>query len=269
MPDEYSCYYKQKASEIDGLTKNTFDDLCRMYVACKGSKFEDIILSSIICKKWKCINDIQNQIKWSSLIFVSFDECYDIYIDSIMYVLDKHVWDDADSSLYQIETAPTAALTTRIESCTNNYMRTSCYDKRYANSTAVQMQSEENCQEIIEDIQIKKDDLYSLVGDLFGNKKYIEALLICSIVTDVTTVDRSGKNKKYPFNVSKVVSFLENPDINTLTLFSELYDIQVSDMKKVLKEFSKYPNHVLRLKVQRSARNLKNIKEFSNILMEE
>ena len=106
MLEESYKSFRALADEINWKDYNQ-NDLFVNYLKYKDTDPElaEKFYAAIICRYWGYSGRLYIQCNHH----VTFEQCYDVLIDTIDYVLDKHVWDDPDSSLYQDKTGPDKA----------------------------------------------------------------------------------------------------------------------------------------------------------------
>lgn len=93
----------------DSINWKQFDknDLFFNYLKYKESDplLAEKFYAAIMCRYWGYTGIMYTKCNKN----VPFEECYDVLIDTINYLLEKHVWDNPDSSLYNDPKAPEKA----------------------------------------------------------------------------------------------------------------------------------------------------------------
>lgn len=96
--------YKEVASVINWKSYS-INDL--FFNAVKHEKESDYVnwYAGIVCRTWGYAGRIYSQCNKH----VPFDQCYDVLLEAIDYVLEKRVWENPENSLYQDPVAPDKA----------------------------------------------------------------------------------------------------------------------------------------------------------------
>lgn len=104
LEDVYKSYRKL-ADNINWRMINQ-NELFYGYIKNEGNlPIRDSYYSAIVCRYWGYTGKIYLQCNKH----VPFEQCYDILIDTINYVLEKRVWENPKNSLYNDYTAPDKA----------------------------------------------------------------------------------------------------------------------------------------------------------------
>lgn len=104
MLEEVYDSYRSLADEIE-WTKYNQNDLFFEYINHEDDDLKEKFYAGIVCRYWGYTGKMYLQCNKH----VPFEQCYDVLIDTINYVLDKRVWLNPESSLYGDKTAPDKA----------------------------------------------------------------------------------------------------------------------------------------------------------------
>ena len=104
MLEEVYKNYRQLADEVNWKKYNQ-NDLFFEYIKHENDSLKDKFYAGIVCRYWGLSGRIYQQCNRH----VPFEQCYDILIDAINYVLKKRVWENPESSLYEDPTGPDKA----------------------------------------------------------------------------------------------------------------------------------------------------------------
>ena len=120
MLEEYRQLYLESANLIPDWKSIRRSDLAFKYLEEKEKKtgLEDSYLSALILKFW---NVAESNYYRQNIRFANQETCYEWLVDSIFYVLSKHVWTDPNSNLYQDKDAPEKAINVAIVSAKQNF----------------------------------------------------------------------------------------------------------------------------------------------------
>ena len=97
MLSEYKQLYEQKANQLGKWRNLSKSDLCYLYLQCKDKDKSEMYLAAIV---YKVLNRAITYYSKQYFKLLSEEDCYDVIIQSILYVLDKKVWENPSSSLY-------------------------------------------------------------------------------------------------------------------------------------------------------------------------
>ena len=96
--------FRHEADKINWKQYN-INDLFREYIKHENEPIGEQFFAGIICRTWGYAGRVYLQCKKH----VPYDQCYDILLDAINYVLKKRVWENPNSSLYNDPAAPDKA----------------------------------------------------------------------------------------------------------------------------------------------------------------
>lgn len=106
--------YRTEAERIKWRKEDTdCNEIWYNYIKHEHDELGNAYFAGLVCRYWGYIAIIYN----SCNKHVTFEQCYDVFIDAIKYTLDKRVWENPDNKLYQVYGAPNIAFTTK------NWMR--------------------------------------------------------------------------------------------------------------------------------------------------
>ena len=103
LEDVYKSF-RSKADEVNWKNYNQ-NELFYEYIKHENDHLAEHFYAGIVCRYWGYTGRLYIQ----CAKHIPFEECYDILIDSINYVLRNRVWENKDSSLYGDFTAPDKA----------------------------------------------------------------------------------------------------------------------------------------------------------------
>lgn len=104
MLEETYKSYRNLADIIDWKKYNC-NDLFYKYIENENNILGEYYYSAIVCRYWGYAGRVYIQCNKH----IPFDQCYDIVINAINYVIKKRVWENPESSLYGDYTAPDKA----------------------------------------------------------------------------------------------------------------------------------------------------------------
>lgn len=238
---------------FERIDKKTLDEYgCNKVVELYLSSFSDIeknrYISYLICKSWNLVNNIyykNNKMKLTS------EECYDIFIQALQYVISNHVWTNEESTLYQDEDAFMKAMAITIESRKKNYIHSKFRQKRVANMMSYSLDSlEEDFQEGYfsqaepENYDIITEQVEKRIKFYFGRKHYLAAFILEAIIfNNVFTSENELDDRK-------LRKILRNIDENFCKKFAEKYSLNVNEVKHSLVYFSQDNQEKLDAKIR-------------------
>lgn len=96
--------YRQYADKIN-WQEYTCNELFFKYIEHESDPLRDNFYAGIVCRYWGYTGRLYLQCNKH----VTFEQCYDVLIDTINYVLKKRVWEQPGNSLYNDERGPDKA----------------------------------------------------------------------------------------------------------------------------------------------------------------
>ena len=203
--------YFERAEAIEGWQKLTRSQLGYMYCKYKYEEHNDVLaeacLSGLIYKFWNVIS--HNYYNQGQKKIMSFEDCYDYTVDAIMYVLENHVWDNPDSSLYQDPNAPEKAINVRIVSYRNNFLIHEFRDKRALNTIAFSLDNliesalgDEYTPKLEYVYNYLREDMNNLIIKLFNERQYIKCVILYYLIIACNNIpDLSKKIEIIPRDI--------------------------------------------------------------------
>lgn len=190
---------------------------------------KDAYISHIILYTWPALEKLYfNQNKK----IISVSDCYDIFLDSLYYILEKQVWKDKNNKLYKDEDALIKAIYVAVESSRKNYFTAQNRDKRIANFKAEYYDPTEEflngnyISKIYEKYNFNGDWINDVIKDLWKSKQYISAIILYMILN----LDIFDGNEV--LNISKLKKYLRKINLEFLSMLSGKYKIDIEDSKK-------------------------------------
>lgn len=232
MLDEYKQLYKEKADLLKNWKKLGRSELAFRYLKYKDK--DDILaeayLSALIYKFW---NVIEHNYYKQTIKYASPEDCYQWVIDAILYVLDKHVWTDPNSNLYEDKNAPEKAINVFIVHARDRFYIANNTDKRKLNQESISIQQlDEDYPGWKEPSKFDKDDLIydvinTKVNKLFNEKRDVAAFTIDTIVTIGNVFETITENNiDYSiFSVAKLKRYLRNIPKEYGSIFANKYNL--------------------------------------------
>lgn len=146
---------------------------------------KEIYTALLILEAWPCVTRMYHRNNNAEL---TEEECYDIFLDSFFYLLDRKPWSKKSNKLYKDEDAFIKAMNTCCESRKKNYINSKFRDKRFVNYKTMsldKMQEDYFADYLMEDKN--KVNPYFILDDVIksfiNNYQFIEALVLDIIVS--------------------------------------------------------------------------------------
>lgn len=226
------------------------NEIADRFLTEEDSYERDKLFSILVCDSWVALETIFYQKGNSNL---SEEECYDIYLDAIHYVLGKRIWKSESSKLYNDPDAFIKAVRVSTKHLKLNYIESQFKHKRVANTYAISIdQLEEDFQDgfFTDKVFIDRQDLIEkraqkIVRYFFKKKKYLDAYILDNILfNDVyATV-----NYETSFSYKKMRKCIRHLDCKR---FAEEYKVSEDEVRYSLKYFKDYTNIELDAKVKK------------------
>lgn len=232
--------YKSYRALADEINWKSYDqnELFFEYLKHKNEPIKDNFYAGIICRYWGYTGKLYLKVKKN----IPFEECYDVLIDTINYLLEKHVWDNPESSLYKDPKGPEKAFHFVLKRQLSLLLASKNASKRKSNFNTLSID------ELHEKYSDSSDGLFNLVDseqhyDLYD---YIKTLptsfdrvvvdIICfsqwsSINNIATKLKKIGPENFQYYNSLYEIS---EPDFNSALKYIE--DISVKNLTKEVKK---------------------------------
>ena len=171
--------FASKADEISGWRNIDRNELCRLYVEHEHEKIAEAYLAAIIYKYWSRVDKLYRKTSSSC----NWEDCYDLLVNSILYVLKKRQWLNPKSSLYQDINAPDRAINTNLRCLRVNHIVSTNRDKKKTNINTVSIERlyEENKDYILpiyKDNYEETTSLYEIVKDCVKKHNLLKGIII-------------------------------------------------------------------------------------------
>lgn len=234
MLDEYKQLYKECASQLGNLKSLDRNALCKYYVDNKDTMSEldkNVYLSAIIYKFWNLISFTYNKQENSNKILTQ-EDCYELLISSILYVLDKAVWNNEGSSIYGDKKGPEKAVAIRIKSIARNMTHLSLStDKKKLNSISYSL--DELVEESSDGYFLKcEEDMYDEFSDFC--KSYIKAKIksydyFTAIIFDLMYNGDCFSEDQVDIDCGKIFRQFKNLDLDYVNYFKNQYEVTYNE----------------------------------------
>lgn len=240
MLEEVYNSYRKLADQIN-WDKYNQNELFFKYIEHEDDNLCENFYAGIVCRYWGYTGRIYLQCNKH----ISFEQCYDILIDTINYVLDKRVWLNPESSLYNDSTAPDKAFHIVLKrqksvllSNLTAYKRKSNFNtlsideihEKYADASEglFELYPQDNSiQELVEYIRLREDSLEIIILDKICFDKWK------TLKNVVKLIKKLDKNSSEYYNIRYGIS-VENYD-KVITKISEINDSKLLfEIKKLL-----------------------------------
>lgn len=221
-------------------------------------------ISQIILYSWPVLENLYYR---NNTLNLTPWECYDIFIDSIHYVLDKQIWNNKSSSLYQDKNAFMKALYVKTSSTKKNCMNGKFKQKRFANQYTISTEyiAEEYGDGFLTHTEdhpdLYRDTLEQLCKDFFEQKQYatffiMDAILNYNVFNDDLSID-----------YRKVRRYLRDTRNYYCDVLAARYDIDLKKLQDVSVEYSALSLNELTSKIDNALQELRKNKFIKQILL--
>lgn len=262
MFNEYKQLYMESANLLGDWKKIDKNELCRQYINLKDTELGNAYMSAIICSFWYILN---SKIASCKNKYISAEDIYDLYIESIMKALNDHAWTNESSSIYNKDKGPEMAINTVFNCTVVNFFVASTRQKRklYYETSSLDTEIIENLQ----DNSITQQDtnvINDMIRTFFINKDYIKSFVLDIIINN--EVFELDEDNYLIFNKKKLKHHLVTMDNNYCNYFSGLYGIDINEVYQGKKYIDLIPDTKVYAKIDKILRELKRTKEFTELL---
>lgn len=248
------------------LDKYNCNEVVNLYLSSSTVYDKNIYISYLILKSW---NLLQNIYYKNNITSLSSEECYDIFIQTLNYVVSKHVWDNKESSLYNDPEAFMKAMAITIQCRKKNFVNAKFKYKRVANNNYLSLDSlqEDFSEGFFTPYEDKYEDLFdSMVEErikyYFTKKKYLASFILEGILYN------NIFNSDNELDIRKLRKYLRHIDVNFCRYFSNKYRLNSKEVEHSLSYFKNDTQDKLDKKIQYSFITLKHddiIKQILNL----
>lgn len=240
MLEEYKKLYLDNANATIKEEWKTID-INQVWRNCNGdanSKW----FSALVVRYWGTIDMLYYQ----SQPFFNVYDVYDWYIESLLYTIERHVWDDPTKKLYQDPKGPDKAFHVYVKTCRLTAFQQANTYKRKANATYYSTEDYLDFSELAADYvesvafdeSISKIQFYETVVKLYNEKDYFQALVLDAILSydfiTVPNIKGEDSDTSYRFSRDKLVKFLKHYNDFNIEQFSLNYNIDEEDLRNNL-----------------------------------
>lgn len=246
-------YIKEAKTVIPNYQQLDVNKLCNLYVE---NEKDDIkrsgYFAAIILKKWGYIGRHYTESKASNF---SIEDCYDMILEAVCYVLKSRSWKNPDKAIYKDPQGPDKCLNRAIWSVRKRYYYLSNMDKRKINfgkwsldsiqETVNDHLSSLDTNNTLNDDELSFEESVNIdlfISHLLENNKVLEGLIIDNICYD----DCFVRNKN-EFKLFKLVNNLFDYNINTIKRICLKYNVNESKLIDVLPILNENKSNLLKI----------------------
>lgn len=212
-------------------------------------------LAAIICRYWGLGARIYSQCNRH----IAFEECMDIIIDSMKYVLEKRVWENPENSLYEDPKGPDKAMHVAIKRQKNIVISKYNAYRRLTNFNSLSLDgfrdsyndAGEGWLTDLEQVEAE-DDLYYFVSSYFKGDSYLDGFILDAICY----------SNSRSYDKKQVVSFVRNITLKDFDYYHNDYGADRDTFIKTLNELLDTTPKYLSIQINKLLYNLKE-KEFN------
>ena len=242
IQDSDKQFFLEQANNIPDWKNLSTNDLINLYIRYEDSQSAQYYLSAIICKYWNYVL----QYYYKNIKSVTFQDCYDWLINSILTTLKYRRWLDPNSSLYNDPNGPDKCIRICLKSSMQGFYQYSNWDKRKINYTL------ESTDKLYDEAGYEPIDPFTAVDELYStptlliqryyNKKNFLCLFIiqCILLQSIGTTDENNLIKRVMKSVREI-------DYNFCYILAQKYklnlDVLLSE-NKLIQQLSRYKLHL-------------------------
>lgn len=196
--------------------------------------------SAILCRYWgytgrlylKCAKNI------------TFEECYDVLIDTINYLLEKQVWNNPESSLYQDPKGPEKAFHLVLKRQLSLIMAKKTADKRKSEFKSLSID------EIHEKYSDSAEGLFNVINTEENSENIILIDYIRSRpISDIIILDKVCFSNWTSFR--SIITDLKSLDEDNFNYYANKYNINLEDYNKITADFKTSSNKKIHREIKK------------------
>lgn len=255
MLEEVYSSYLELADEIE-WKKYDVNELFRAYIEHENdSVLKDKYYSGIMCRVWGYIGRLYNQCNKH----VPIEQCYDILVNTINYILKKRVWEDENNSLYNNPKAPEMAFKVVLKRERGILLANLNADKRRSNFNSLSIDAlREDYSDSTDGMfyldkltseEDRSNEILLLVSSFFSQDRVLEGVFIDMIAF--------GLNSSY--SERKVISKVCNLTEKDFNYYALVYKLEEKKYNKLLYEIKNTSRRLLGIKLKQLLDELKEV----------
>lgn len=230
LKEPYSRIFDKK------LDRYTCTEVADMYLSSSSDVEKNKYISYLICKSWNNLSNIYYKNNKTNL---SAEECYDIFIQTLNYVISSHAWTREDSSLNGDNKAFEKAMAITIVNRKKNYVNSKFRQKRFANfkTSSLDLLEEDFTDGYFSRSYDNHNEDYIIkvvnnkITIYFKKKHYLAAFILDAIIFD-NVFDEYGN-----FSIKKLKKYIRQIDEKFCKNFTNKYGLNYNEVKNSLKYF--------------------------------
>ena len=226
----YDSNIKAHKNKLDDLTTN---EIVSLYLESNNKTEQDLCISYLVTRAWYLVQRIYYQ-KNNNIL--TTEDCYDIFMQTLHYVLSTHVWTNPESSLFEDEDGFIKAMAITIQSRRKNFLKAKYRQKRIVNETNFSLDSlEEDFQEgyfssYEEDLDaINETDIEEQIKYYFRKKQYMASFILDAILNTNIFTDETNE-----LDLRKLRKHIRNIDSAFCTYFTNKYKLNPKEVEHSL-----------------------------------
>lgn len=249
--------YKSYREIADTINWKQYDinELFRCCVANEEDPaLKEKFYSGIMCRVWGYIGRLYIQCNKH----VPIDQCYDILINAINYILKNHVWDNPNSSLYNDPKGPEKTFKVVLKRERGIRLANLNAGKRRSNFNTLSIDEarddyNDSTDGLLLDIneltseEDKSREIILLVKEYFDKGQYLEGFFIDAISFGAYS----------NFSYRRIISILCNLELNDYSYYKLVYNLDRKIYNKVLYELRTTSRRMLEIKFKQLLHSLK------------
>ena len=257
-------YEKYADTYVPGWRDADKNKLCIDYSNSADDLYKEKLCPAILAKFW----DVFDRFSYKCDKFIPADVVYDMYVDSVMYVLRKAVWKDKDSSVYNDSHAPERCIIMRMKHQRLNKIRDIGRYKELANLMPVSLDSMvdeygdfagDALQPVDRDSDILLNDVTYIVTYCIKHKQYLTSIVIYILSTSHVG---AGDDRLARFLFKQ----LHNINDQFCEEFAEMFSLTKEFVKEMVEPFVSMSSQELNVRVNRLLPQLKNRTQIREML---
>lgn len=233
--------YRKKADEINWKSYNQ-NELFFEYIKHENDDLADSFFAGIVCRFWGYAGRVYVQCNRH----VTFEECHDCIIDTIRYVLNKRVWENPESSLYNDPTAPDKAFHIALKRQRNIMLSKLNAYRRKSNFNMLSLDGAHDdyndaTDGLLFDMESSEiDKLRIWISEYFDKGNILDGLLL----------DLICYNNYIDYDEKKILKSIRELNNDYIVYYKEYYNVDEKQFKDELKTIKSMSSKMLKMKLK-------------------
>ena len=240
LEDVYKSY--KQCAEVINWKQYNCNELFFKYIEHENDSLSDNFYAGIMCRYWGYTGKLYTKMNKH----LSFEQCYDVVAETINYVIEKRVWGNPDSSMYQDPKGPDKAFHMVIKRQLACLMANLTAYKRKTNYNSLSIDS------LYEEYNDATEGLFNIYDK--STAQQFQDISVIQYIKSRPTIQKLILNQICfgAGNKRNVVTNIKKLGEDDFLYFNQMYGVQKEDYHKALNEIKVCSNNRLNQEINKT-----------------